>query len=151
MADPTQLGNVVQYRELLIGNSPNTTRLSEWMSMIEGNVGKLTLTAGETLNGQKLLMISNGQAYLFDPSDESNADRVLGFSTHAADQGDQVTIQRTGPLSSMVLTPNATYYAGPSGSITPIVPASGLVLRVGMAKDSSTLLIDIGIPIFTIN
>lgn len=116
------------------------------MSEIDG-LEEFTLIAGEVLNGQKLLMMQNGQAYLFDPSDEANADKVVGFSNHAAETGAPVAVRRFGPLESMVLIPDAVYYAGPIGSVTATIPTSGVLLRVGTAKDAETLLIDIATPI----
>lgn len=117
------------------------------MPITKTEVWQLNLIAGAALNGGRLLMMVNGLVYYFDPTTESNYDRVVGFSTKATAIGEQVEILTEGPIEIGSLITDDTYWADLNGLITNSVPTSGILIRVGVAKSNSILEVNISEPI----
>jgi hypothetical protein len=106
-----------------------------------------TFTAGQIINGQKLLMLINGLAYHFDPTVEANFDKVIGFAKNAVLLGESIDVLREGIVDSLPLVEGNVYYAGPDGAITDTPPSTGIALRVGIAKSDHELVINFSEPI----
>lgn len=106
-------------------------------------IDSFTLTAGETLGGDKVLELAAGTAILADHS-STPAGAVLGFSAGAAVQGELVTIRRSGLAGISGLTADQRYYLGIAGGLTETPPATGLVQAVGQAQSNSQLSIQLG-------
>lgn len=106
-------------------------------------------TAGTILGGQRVVMISGGQAVYFDPTNDNNAGKHLGMTVSAANAGEEVGVADNGTITNpgWNLTPDAVYYAAPAGMITAIIPTSGLFQRVGVAVNNNTLKLDFSEPI----
>lgn len=121
-----------------INNLPPITQVEE------------TFTAGEILGGQRLVVLISGKVYLFDPTIDSNADRIIGFTKTSAILNGSVVVIKEGIVNSLSLVQNNTYYGVASGLITSTIPTSGILIRVGIALDSSTLQINKSEPIILI-
>ena len=108
-----------------------------------------TYTAGENLGGHRVVMIEGGLAVYYDPSDENNTGKKLGFSKHAAVTGDTVTVIHIGNLELIGwgLNTDAVYYAATNGLITPVIPTTGIFQRVGVAVSANKILVDFSEPI----
>jgi hypothetical protein len=129
---------------------------------VEGPVGprglsgetseNLTLVADGAIGGHRVVVWVDGKAGLADPSNVSHGWLVLGVSTHAAADGDQLDIQKSGQLSdsSFSFSPASPIFLGPAGVLTnspPSLPGSVFSMRMGTALESNTINIAVGIPI----
>jgi hypothetical protein len=101
-------------------------------------------TAGEIMSAERVVMLSGGKAYLFDPTDENNYNKAIGFSLNSVIVNDIVTVLKVGNVvGGLVLVPDTLYYAGPNGTITATPPSTGVIVTVGTALDANTLVVDI--------
>ena len=105
--------------------------------------------AGETLGGQRVVMLKNGKAFYFDQIDENNIGYSLGMTNQAANQDDLIDIATSGVVidNGWGLIPDTIYYLGTNGLITNLIPSSGVFQRVGVAVDSNTLKLEFSEPI----
>ena len=104
-----------------------------------------TLYAGETLGGDKALVLVGGVAMLADQATTA-AGAVIGFSAGAATQGELVTIRRSGLAGISGLAQDAIYYLGSAGAVTATPPATGLLQSLGVAQSTNQLSIHLGAP-----
>lgn len=98
-------------------------------------------------------MLKNGEAFLFDQTDELNTYKAIGFTKTAVNIGDNVEVIYFGLLESAGwgLTPDTVYYANGSLGIISLTPPSvGISQAVGIALDSDTLLIELEEPVIVI-
>jgi len=108
----------------------------------------LKVVAGEVLGGQRVVMLENGVAFYYDPSDEKNVGKVIGITNQASIQGEQIDIVGFGVITNMGnLIPNQIYYAGLNGLISETPIASGIFQRIGIAIDANNLKIDFSEPL----
>lgn len=137
ITDQTDLNNILIDLQEQIDNIPGGSALT------------YNYIAGETLGGQRIVMISGGKVFYFDPLDENNSGKQLGFTDTAAITDDSVNVISNGVIESAGwgLTPDAVYYAAIDGtiSITPI--SSGISMRVGVAISAEKLKIEFSEPI----
>ncbi|MFP4528515.1 MAG: hypothetical protein ACLFQX_08200 [Candidatus Kapaibacterium sp.] len=113
-----------------------------------GNVS--TFQAGETLGGHKAVYVSGGQAFLADYSDADQAGRIVGMTMHSATAGEDVEVKIAGTLNlqSWGLLPGTVYFLASSGNLTATPPsATGFIQKIGVARDSNNLEINISYPI----
>lgn len=108
--------------------------------------GTLTATAATPISSGRLLSVIDGVASYFDPA---GSGEPTGMAITAALQDAELTLVLVGmaSVSGWGLTPGATYYAGPNGTITAIPPNADRVQAVGVALDTDTLNINIQQPI----
>ncbi len=104
---------------------------------VEGNI-----IAGETMGSPRIVMIKEGRAFLFDPSNEDNYERSVGINLNSVVAGTTASILRLGILKTSGLTPQVFYYAGANGVLTTILPTTGIFLKVGLAIDDKNLFVD---------
>lgn len=117
-----------------------------------GETGALvnTFVAGQTLGGQRLVVIIAGEVFYFNPADETHYDRTVGFTKTAATIGTNVDVIMSGIVTGMSLTLGSVYYASTTGLITTTVPTTGIQLRVGTAKSSTVLALKFSQPIILV-
>jgi hypothetical protein len=108
--------------------------------------GTLTATAATPISSGRLLSVIDGVASYFDPA---GSGEPTGVAITAALQDAELTLVLVGmaSVSGWGLTPGATYYAGPNGTITAIPPGADRVQAIGVALDTDTLNINIQQPI----
>ncbi len=140
--------------ELLLNNPPILTLELNTNGTGSGGGGDvnsvvLNIIAGETINGDSLVMVKDNAAYKNDPSDEGNAYFCVGFAINAAIAGENVMITEIGKHTSAGwgLFPNSVYYAGVNGGITTTPPITGISQVVGIPKDSDTMIVEINEPV----
>jgi len=109
--------------------------------------GAITIQAGEPIGSPRVIMVNGGQAFLFDPTNEANFHKAVGVSINSVNAGDQVSLILSGKIITSGLVTDEVYYAGVNGTLTTIVPVSGILLKVGYAIDSTTLSVEFDIPI----
>lgn len=122
---------------------------TEWVNQQGGGGLVLNVIAGETINGDSLVMVKDNLAYKNDPSDEGNAYFCVGFAINAAIAGANVAITQIGEQESAGwgLLANRVYYAAANGGITTTPPVSGISQAVGIPKDSNTMVVSINEPV----
>lgn len=105
--------------------------------------------AGASISMEKVLMLSSGKVIHFDPDNENNVGKIVGISTNSALINENVTVIAEGIMSSAGwgLSPDTVYYAGSSGVVTATLPASGIMIRVGVAVNTNTMKVDFSEPI----
>jgi len=104
------------------------------------------MVAGGVIDAYSLLMLENEKVVHFDPTDENNCHKVIGFATTSAVLNQVIDVIVDGEIEIAGLTPSAVYFAGVNGtiSVTPIV--TGIDLSVGIAKSASVLMIKFSEP-----
>ncbi|MFV8336428.1 hypothetical protein ACNQF7_10135 [Flavobacterium sp. RSP29] len=111
-----------------------------------GNVSKYI--AGEILGGQRAVMLQDGKAFYYDPSDENNAGKLIGITNQAALEGEEIEVVGFGVITNMGnLIPNQIYYAGLNGDISINPMAIGICQRIGIAIDANNLKIEFSEPL----
>ena len=97
---------------------------------------------------QVVYLDSYGEILPADSRDSSMAGKVVGLARSLITSGDEGLIQSAGQIENVAwdLDPGATNYVG-IGEITAIKPSSGFLQSIGIAIDSKTLLINLGLVI----
>lgn len=110
-------------------------------------VTTLTLTAGETLGGQRVVYVENGSAFYADSSDVADVGKVTGITTGAANSGDQVTVQVGGEMAEAgwAWVPGPIYFTS-TATLTQTIPATGFIQRVATTVSATKILISVGTP-----
>lgn len=110
-----------------------------------------SVIAGEVIGSPRLVMIEDGEALLFDPTVEANMYKIAGLSRHAAIEGAALNVILVGALDTGggVVQDNI-YYAGPNGTMITSAPTTGIVLRIGIAKNNDILIVNFSTPFFLI-
>lgn len=116
---------------------------------INPSLDMMNVVAGENISSSNVVMLINGEAFKYQPGDETNYGRAVGIAKNATITGGTVTIQMMGKVNipGWGLIPDALYYAASNGGVSVTPPSSGLLSFVGVAKDVDTLIVDIDEPI----
>ena len=112
-----------------------------------------TYTAGQTLGGQRVVMVSGGKAFYFNPLNDLNIGKVLGITNQSATLNSQIDVVTGGSVVDIGwgLITDSIYYAGFNGTITTMLPISPFVFqRIGVATDANTLKLEFSEPVSTI-
>jgi hypothetical protein len=82
-------------------------------------------------------------------NNQSHFNKVLGFTKNNYSAGDTMIPISQGEItnSNWNLIPGNSYFLGVGGNITNLVPTIGFIQKVGIAKNSNTLIIKLDIPI----
>lgn len=106
------------------------------------------IIAGEDVGGHKAIAMIDGLAYLADKDSPLHFNKVVGMSANAALAGDSVTIKKGTKiiLNGWGLVPDSVYFLGNNGNIS-VSTYDGIFQIIGIAKDASTLLIQLSNPI----
>jgi membrane-associated protease RseP (regulator of RpoE activity) len=99
------------------------------------------------IHSESMDLVDEGKVYLFDPTDESHYDKIIGISLNSAILNDPVNIITSGEMITSGLTPDSQYYAGLGGVLTTTIPTTGVQVRVGYSIDSNKMFIKIQEPI----
>ena len=102
----------------------------------QGSFVKSTIASGQTISAGNFVGLSNGEAVL---SDNSTNTETIGVAKYV--EGSTIIIQTSGKFSNS--TSGSEYWLSTSGSITNIIPTSGIVQKVATRLDSQNILIDI--------
>ena len=99
----------------------------------EGGGGTIiTIPAGEPINGFHAIMLKDGQAFIYDPTDISNLNRYVGISLNASITGDDVRIQLDGTIATGYnFTEGADLYSASNGALTTVqsMPISHVIAK----------------------
>ncbi|WP_339521718.1 hypothetical protein [Pseudomonas sp. EA_35y_Pfl2_R111] len=105
-------------------------------------------TAGEVLSALRAVYELDGQVHYLDYRDEDNIDLLLGLTLTAASSGEQVNIQRSGPIddSGWSWTPGPVWL-GAAGALTQTPPADGFDVLIGAAVSATRITLNLQQPI----
>lgn len=107
--------------------------------------------AGDTINGNRVVMLDNNTILHADPTDENNYNKIIGISINSGLVGDTIQVISLGKLGSFgSLIPNDTYYLDINGLITNTIPTTGLLLEVGVALTTTILNVKLNHEFITI-
>ena len=96
--------------------------------------------AGQMLSGQRAVKVLNGQAWLCDGSNVSDAGRCVGITTGAAQSGANVIIQTRSVLIDPAFNFNAgPVYVGVNGLLTQALTGLVFLQQVGQAISQTQL------------
>jgi hypothetical protein len=105
----------------------------------------LSHVAPINLGGGRVVTGAFGYA---DSSDLSTTAKAIGFTVGAVSAGQVVSIILSGESTGFFgLTPNGIIYLSTNGTITQTPPSIGYIQKLGVALDSTTILINIQEPI----
>lgn len=111
----------------------------------------ITSIAGVNLSGGRIVYISAGKAYYFDPIDETLAGFILGITKHAALTDDTIDIQLSGVFDEvgLGLIPDRKYFIGVNGSLTTNLSGLKIVQQIGVSLDANKLALNFYSPYIT--
>lgn len=139
---------------LIVRESPQPVLIGAGMRGAPGKDGAgtgsavETFTAGETLGGHRAVFASGDVVRYASASAPDNVSTVVGITTQAAAAGNPVDVQRSGRITENTWSwVPGDVYLGDNGLLTQVEPA-GVLLRIGVALDATTLDVRIGTPIY---
>lgn len=104
--------------------------------------------AGELIPAQRVVVLMGGQLFKFDQNNPAHYKKVIGVTKEGAiTVGQPIQVFTSGQADGFggTLTPDAVYYGGVNGVLSPTPPtgAGEFVIFVGFAIDANTLLVQI--------
>lgn len=102
---------------------------------------KATFIAGENLGGQRLVIVSGGKVFYFDPTNEDHYNRQIGLTNSAAVTDENVEVILDGIIDgfSGAITQDEIYFADVNGQLTNTTPTSGIDFPIGIAIDGNSM------------
>jgi hypothetical protein len=98
-------------------------------------------TAGMDLIKNRVVVLVNGMLYLYHPLNTNHDGMVIGFSKEDYLAGDPAIVIRDGYIDMPALSVGSIYYASSYGTITTIAPTGEPIVKVGLAKSTTELVI----------
>lgn len=105
-------------------------------------------TAGEILNGHRLVYLKDSKAYKASNDNPDCFNRIVGMTVNAALEDELVNVKQGKIVNpGWALSPNTLYYLGIDGEITSVPPTSGILQAIGYSYDTDTMYINTNIAI----
>ena len=105
----------------------------------------LRQVATRDIGGLRVLLADQSYA---DQSDSNSYGKVIGISKGAVTTGDWLDIISSTELNGFTgLTPNEVIYLGLNGLVTQIVPTTGYIQQLGVVLTSTSILVNISLPV----
>ena len=112
---------------------------------------ELTKIADEDLGGHRVVtVLPSGRVGYSDPTDINHAGRVIGFTTHACSQFDEIQIVHIGEVVEPTwnLTISEPLFLLPNGTFGPTPDPSGVFVQIiGFSTGTDSIFINIHQPI----
>ncbi len=102
------------------------------------------------VNGYQVCMLAlDGTARPADGFNPTHAGKVIGLANSTQAEGMPVIIQLAGEIENLAwhLVAGEVYYLVSGGEISSTPPDTGFVQRIGVAKNSTILVINLGEPV----
>ena len=95
---------------------------------------------------QVCIVAPDGTTIPADGENATHAGLVMGIAPADIAEGEDGYVQVSGEIANLDwdLDPGEKYFVGPAGTITKMPPAVGFWQKIGVAKDSVTLVIILG-------
>lgn len=109
----------------------------------------VTFPAGENLSAARVVMISGGSAYHFQPGNTAHQGRAYGITTAAAATGADATIQISGQMEHAAFTfaADQILYVFNNGVIVDTDPELAIMQIAGISSGANKMRIDFSISI----
>lgn len=105
-------------------------------------------TAGEDITSFKAVIITNNQAFIYNPDDITEYNRLVGIANSGAVTGNSIDILTFGILTvSYAVTVGATYFVNNTGALTVTPNSTGILQEVGTGISNNSIFIDIKQPL----
>jgi hypothetical protein len=117
------------------------------VTLLNATISKLTAVA---VGGHRVVVLdANEEAVYADNTDLTHADKILGVTTGAADQGEFVTIKTYGEMiePSFAWVQDQAVYVGTNGIMTQTPPIVGFSRIIGFPIAATKLFIDLSTPV----
>ena len=141
---------VTDLAERITVNPPSEIRVDIGVNPPVYNLTGHTIFVGSGgVNGfQVVYLASDSTARPADGTNRTHAGKVIGLTAAAQPEGVPATIQLAGEIENPVwhLTPGEVYFLVAGGEISMTPPESGFVQKIGVAKTSTVLVINLGEP-----
>jgi len=110
-----------------------------------------TKTAGDNLAAYKIVRVDTDSVYYADKDIASHAGKILGITTETITAGNPINVQTGGELTNGAWAWVAgAIYLGSAGALTQTAPTVGILQKIGVALNATTILIDIDDPVIRI-
>jgi hypothetical protein len=95
---------------------------------------------------------ADGTAHAADGENPTHSGLVIGIAAESKSAGQSARVQIAGEITNPAwdLEPCTTYYVGHAGTISITPPAVGFWQKIGVSKNATTLIINLGEPILVI-
>ena len=104
--------------------------------------------AGENITSFKAVIITNNQAFIYNPDDVTKYNRLVGIANSGAVIGNSIEILTFGILTvSYAVTVGSTYFANNTGALTTTPNSTGVLQEIGTGISSNSIFIDIKQPL----
>ena len=109
----------------------------------------ITWTAGENMSTGRVVVIDNGEAFYFQPTDATHHGRAYGITTTSATAGNDVDVQICGEVidAAFTFSPDLPVWVDVDGEIVDTQPATTLIQKAGVTTTAQKILIDFSISI----
>lgn len=107
------------------------------------NITKL-LQCGEIIGSGKVVYLSSNKIYIASNDNPNCIGRVIGMTQQAGLEDEFVNVVLSGELNGLSLITNDQYYLGLNGSLTKVIPLTGLVYPMGEGVTDSRFNVKIG-------
>jgi hypothetical protein len=105
----------------------------------------LRQVATRDIGGLRVLLADQSYA---DQSDSNSYGKVIGITKGAVVTREWLDIITSSELNGFTgLIPNEILYLGLNGLVTQIVPSTGYIQQLGVALTSTSILVNIGLPV----
>lgn len=109
---------------------------------------RINKIAAEVIPAHRVVILSGNDILLFDPSDPTHYNKVLGISYNSGNLGDAITVITDDEVTfGIPLVDGVVYYGGPSGTLVSTAPSTGIMQPIGMSNASGRFIVHIGTPI----
>lgn len=110
-----------------------------------------TYPAGENLSSGRVVVITAGDAFYFDPANVLHHGRAFGITKTSATAGNDVTIQpayTVGTDAAFTFPPDVALWVDTDGVVTDTIEAGWLVIqKAGVSLENDKMLIDFSVSI----
>lgn len=135
--------------EFLVSSAPGAF-VTKTLAEVRGLLGSSIIAGTGGINAfQVVLVAPPGEGIPADGTNETHAGLVVGLALDDITEGEQGFVQTSGEIRNPAwdLDPGETYYLAVAGAISKTPPEHGFWQRIGVAKDSETLIIMLSEPI----
>jgi len=127
------------------------TDINSYKGLPGPNLSLVTYAAGEDISGHRAVYMSEDDTVMYADKDGDQV-CVLGVTTQASIEGDPIAIQTFGEIiePSWNWDVSKAIYLSNNGYLTQEAPISGIIQRIGIPINKTTMFVDIQMPIVTI-
>lgn len=103
-------------------------------------------SAGETISGHTLVVMINGLLYEADPTNAAHGPLVVGVASQSGTTGALINFTQVGVVTGGSFVQGQRYFAGLNGvlSTSPQAPGAVWMKSIGLAEDSTDLIVNMG-------